>query len=68
MPAEPLRVERGRAYFESDIKTLDDQNDIFECVVTDSGSKDHALSFFTIGMPVTATPNLPDTSRHAALP
>jgi dienelactone hydrolase len=32
--------------FESDIKTSDEKNDIFECLVTHCGSKDHALVVF----------------------
>ncbi|MGR9061601.1 alpha/beta hydrolase family protein (plasmid) [Rhizobium leguminosarum] len=46
LPSIPIKEEPNSVVFQSDIKTSDDNNDRFECVVTDSGSKDHALVVF----------------------
>ncbi len=46
LPAHPLKEEENFVTFQSDIVTADQQNNTFECVVTDSGSKDHALVVF----------------------
>lgn len=46
LPAEPIREGARSVTFESDIKTSDAKNDVFECVITDSGSKEHALVVF----------------------
>ncbi|KUM25581.1 hypothetical protein AU467_25755 [Mesorhizobium loti] len=43
---KPLREEANGATFQSDITTEDEENNKFECVVTDSGSKSHALVVF----------------------
>jgi hypothetical protein len=46
LPPEPLREEVNSVTFQSDITTEDEENNTFECVVTDSGSKGHALVVF----------------------
>jgi pimeloyl-ACP methyl ester carboxylesterase len=46
LPPEPLRAEADSVTFQSDIETPDEENNSFECVVKDSGSKDHALVVF----------------------
>ncbi|RWX59681.1 abhydrolase domain-containing 18 [Mesorhizobium sp. M4B.F.Ca.ET.089.01.1.1] len=46
LPPEPLREEENIVIFQSDITTVDEDNNTFECVVTHSGSKDHALVVF----------------------
>lgn len=46
LPAEPIYQDAHRVIFESDIKTSDEKNNVFECVVTESGAKDHALVVF----------------------
>ncbi len=46
LPSEPLREEENSVIFRSDITTADEENNIFECVVTNSGSKGHALVVF----------------------
>ena len=46
LPAEPLSVEGNRVVFQSDITTESTRNNTFECVVTDSGSKDHVIVVF----------------------
>ncbi|MDX0500816.1 abhydrolase domain-containing 18 [Sinorhizobium medicae] len=46
LPPEPLRKEENSVIFQSDITTAEEENNTFECVVTDSGSKDHALVVF----------------------
>ncbi|WP_341858120.1 hypothetical protein [Sinorhizobium medicae] len=43
---EPLRYETDSVTFRSDITTVDEENNTFDCVVTNSGSKDHALVVF----------------------
>ena len=43
---EPLSVGKNDVTFQSDITTSDEENNTFECIVTDSGSKDHALIVF----------------------
>ncbi|MER8778638.1 hypothetical protein [Mesorhizobium sp. M0977] len=45
-PAVPLREEADSVIFQSDISTEDQANNTFECVVTDSGFKQHALVVF----------------------
>lgn len=46
LPSEPLSQEENSVMFRSDITTADEENNRFECVVTDSGSKGHALVVF----------------------
>lgn len=46
LPAAPIQEDANSVTFESDIKTSDEKNDVFECMITDSGSKDHALVVF----------------------
>jgi hypothetical protein len=46
LPPEPLRQQENIVVFQSDIRTIDEDNNMFECVVTDGGSKDHALVVF----------------------
>ncbi|WFU07509.1 dienelactone hydrolase family protein (plasmid) [Rhizobium sp. CB3171] len=46
LPSEPLREEKNTVTFQSDIITADEENNTFECVITDSGSKGHALVVF----------------------
>lgn len=46
LPSEPLREEENSVIFQSDITTADEENNTFECVVTNSGSKGHALVVF----------------------
>ncbi|WP_245299294.1 S9 family peptidase [Sinorhizobium sp. GL28] len=46
LPAEPLKEDKNSVTFQSDITTADKQNNTFKCVVTHSGSKDHALVVF----------------------
>ncbi|KQU86272.1 hypothetical protein ASD12_30870 [Mesorhizobium sp. Root102] len=46
LPAVPLREEGASVIFQSDISTEDQANNTFECVVTDSGLKQHALVVF----------------------
>ncbi|RVG82184.1 alpha/beta hydrolase family protein [Sinorhizobium meliloti] len=46
LPPEPLKEEQNNVTFQSDITTADEENNTFECVVTNSGSKDHALVVF----------------------
>ncbi|NRQ19188.1 alpha/beta hydrolase family protein [Ensifer sesbaniae] len=46
LPAQPLKEDENSVTFQSDIITADEQNNTFDCVVTDSGSKDHALVVF----------------------
>ncbi|WP_457811103.1 hypothetical protein [Sinorhizobium meliloti] len=46
LPPEPLKEEQNSVTFQSDITTADEENNTFECVVTNSGSKDHALVVF----------------------
>ncbi|WP_027170228.1 dienelactone hydrolase family protein [Mesorhizobium sp. WSM3224] len=46
LPPEPLREEESSVTFQSDITTADEENNTFECLVTDSGSKGHALVVF----------------------
>lgn len=46
LPCEPIKVAKRSVTFRSDITTADEENNTFECVVTDSGSKDHALVVF----------------------
>ncbi|NTF65808.1 alpha/beta hydrolase family protein [Rhizobium rhizogenes] len=46
LPPEPLREEENIVTFQSDIITADEENNTFDCVVTDSGSKGHALVVF----------------------
>lgn len=46
LPAEPINYKENNVIFQSDITTRDEGNNTFECVVTDSGSKDHALVVF----------------------
>ncbi|RYG97941.1 MAG: abhydrolase domain-containing 18 [Alphaproteobacteria bacterium] len=46
MHAVPITQDERSVTFESDIKTSDAKNNGFECVITDSGSKDHALVVF----------------------
>lgn len=46
LPAEPLDEKAGTVRFRSDITTSDENNNTFECIVSDSGSRDHALLVF----------------------
>lgn len=46
LPPEPLSEDKNSVTFQSDITTSDERNNVFKCVVTDSGSKDHALIVF----------------------
>ena len=43
---EPFREDKNIVTFQSDIATSDEENNTFDCVVTDSGSKAHALVVF----------------------
>lgn len=45
-PAVPVTQDERSVTFESDIKTSDAKNNVFECAITESGSKDHALVVF----------------------
>ncbi|NKL24209.1 alpha/beta hydrolase family protein [Rhizobium leguminosarum] len=45
-PAVPLVEEPNRVVFTSDIESDDERNNEFECLIADSGSKDHALIVF----------------------
>lgn len=46
LPAEPLSIDGNRLVFQSDITTESTLNNTFECVITDSGSKDHVIIVF----------------------
>ena len=46
LPHEPLSAGDDNVVFQSDVTTEDEINNTFECVVTDSGSKDHAIVVF----------------------
>ncbi|CCE98476.1 conserved hypothetical protein (plasmid) [Sinorhizobium fredii HH103] len=46
LPPEPLSEDKNSVTFQSDITTSDEKNNTFKCVVTDSGSKDHAIIVF----------------------
>lgn len=46
LTAEPLDVGEKRVTFQSDITTSNQENNTFECLVSDSGSKDHAIIVF----------------------
>ncbi|MER8458302.1 dienelactone hydrolase family protein [Mesorhizobium sp. M1300] len=46
LPAVPLREEADSVTFQSDISTDDQANNTFECVITDSRLKQHALVVF----------------------
>lgn len=45
-PGKPLLELNGMAIFESDIKTETIQNNQFDCVISDSGLKEHAIVVF----------------------
>jgi pimeloyl-ACP methyl ester carboxylesterase len=46
IPPVPITQDERSMTFESDIKTSDAKNNVFECMITDSGSKDRALVVF----------------------
>ena len=46
LPAEPLSVEGNRVVFQSDITTESTLNNTFECLISNSGSKDHVIVVF----------------------
>jgi hypothetical protein len=46
LPHEPIKEGENSVTFRSDITTSDEENNTFECTVTNSGSKDHAIVVF----------------------
>ncbi|MET3595176.1 hypothetical protein ABID26_004588 [Mesorhizobium shonense] len=46
LPSEPLNEKGNIVLFQSDITSIDDDNNTFECRVTGGGSKEHALVVF----------------------
>lgn len=46
LPAEPLDISDNKIIFQSDISTEDNKNNTFECIVSNSGSKKHAVVVF----------------------
>lgn len=46
LPADPLNITDNTIVFQSDISTEDKKNNTFECIISDSGSKKHAVVVF----------------------
>ncbi len=46
LPPEPLSESTDQVVFQSDITTEEEENNIFECEITDSGTKEHAIVVF----------------------
>lgn len=46
LPPEPLNESTDQVVFQSDITTEEEENNIFECAITDSGTKEHAIVVF----------------------
>ena len=46
LPHTPIKQSDHSVTFQSDIKTADEKNNTFDCTVTNSGSKDHAIVVF----------------------